>query len=231
MINQRTAGCHVHISGEKCLANELLHIFLARQEDPPFTCSLGNAGPLSTLPPVSPGQAGRQTLVLQDCLALERGTILKNSEEQMAGLPPGWHLACFNVEPCHYIEEETVSLGIRGVFYRTDSLATLKKGVAAIFNNELWFSRNALSASLSSFVRANSPQAIQNGLAAALTRREKEILRLVANNLSSEKIAAQLSISPLTLKTHLRNIYHKIDVPNRMQAIFWANEHRPLLMR
>ena len=55
-----------------------------------------------------------------------------------------------------------------------------------------------------------------------LSRREAEILAHVAVGFNNQEIADKLSISPNTVNTHLHNVYKKINVPNRLQAIFWA---------
>lgn len=52
-----------------------------------------------------------------------------------------------------------------------------------------------------------------------LTRREKEILALLAAGRSNLEISEGLFISPTTVKTHLRNIYRKLGVSNRLQAV------------
>jgi DNA-binding NarL/FixJ family response regulator len=54
--------------------------------------------------------------------------------------------------------------------------------------------------------------------AAELTRREKEILRLVSEGHSNAKLAKMLWVTEQTVKFHLSNIYRKLDVENRTQA-------------
>jgi predicted ATPase/DNA-binding CsgD family transcriptional regulator len=57
-----------------------------------------------------------------------------------------------------------------------------------------------------------------------LTARESEILRLMATGLTNPQIAAQLVIGAGTVKTHTLNIYRKLEVANRTQAIVRAQE-------
>ena len=52
-----------------------------------------------------------------------------------------------------------------------------------------------------------------------LTRREIEILPLLAEGLSNKEIAARLRIAPVTVKTHLHNIYKKLNAKNRIEAL------------
>lgn len=57
-----------------------------------------------------------------------------------------------------------------------------------------------------------------------LTGREKEILARLAAGLSDQQIAAELFLSPNTIRWYNRQIYSKLGVGNRTQAIAWAQE-------
>ena len=59
----------------------------------------------------------------------------------------------------------------------------------------------------------------QAGLLEPLSERELEVLALVALGLSNPEIAGKLYISPNTVKVHTRNIFGKLDVHNRTQAV------------
>jgi LuxR family maltose regulon positive regulatory protein len=60
------------------------------------------------------------------------------------------------------------------------------------------------------------------GLVELLTRRELEILTLLAKQMTNKEIARELFISPGTVKTHTLSIYRKLDVPSRQQAVIKA---------
>ncbi len=53
----------------------------------------------------------------------------------------------------------------------------------------------------------------------ALTQREREVLRLLADGLSNEEIGKQLFISPETVRTHVRKAMEKLDADTRTQAV------------
>jgi DNA-binding CsgD family transcriptional regulator len=53
---------------------------------------------------------------------------------------------------------------------------------------------------------------------AALTAREREILRRVATGARTRQIAAELGIAEPTVKRHLTNLYRKLGVENRVEA-------------
>ncbi|GIW34253.1 MAG: DNA-binding response regulator [Meiothermus sp.] len=56
----------------------------------------------------------------------------------------------------------------------------------------------------------------------ALTPRETEILRLLAHGLSNKRIAQQLNLSELTVKTHVSNLLSKLGLSSRTQAALFA---------
>jgi DNA-binding NarL/FixJ family response regulator len=58
-----------------------------------------------------------------------------------------------------------------------------------------------------------------------LTRREREILVLVAEGHSNRELARRLWVTEQTVKFHLSNIYRKLDVANRTEASRWAHRH------
>jgi DNA-binding NarL/FixJ family response regulator len=61
--------------------------------------------------------------------------------------------------------------------------------------------------------------------ASDLTKRELEILRLVAEGHSNSQLARMLWVTEQTVKFHLSNIYRKLDVANRTEASRWAQIH------
>ena len=65
---------------------------------------------------------------------------------------------------------------------------------------------------------------LQPGLIEPLSERELEVLDLLVDGLSNRQIAAKLVVSLGTAKTHIHNIYGKLDAKNRAQAIARARE-------
>lgn len=66
--------------------------------------------------------------------------------------------------------------------------------------------------------------ASQTGLVEPLSSRELEVLRLVQQGLTNQQIAARLNIAASTVKTHINNIYGKLGVQTRVQALNRARE-------
>jgi DNA-binding NarL/FixJ family response regulator len=58
-----------------------------------------------------------------------------------------------------------------------------------------------------------------------LTSREKEILRCLAQGMSTSAISRKLYISPVTVRNHIQNLLHKLDVHTKLAAVVFAYRH------
>ncbi|WP_172683734.1 LuxR C-terminal-related transcriptional regulator [Desulfosarcina cetonica] len=130
-------------------------------------------------------------------------------------------MALFNVDPdaSAAFERQVIERCIRGIFYLNEPLDRFIKGVKAILQGELWFSRKITSKILVDIHYRRSSVAVAEAM---LTAREKKILIAISSGASNSDIAEECFISPNTVKTHLYNIYKKIGVKNRMEAALWV---------
>jgi DNA-binding NarL/FixJ family response regulator len=61
-----------------------------------------------------------------------------------------------------------------------------------------------------------------------LSRREQEVLRLIAEGYDHQRIATELVVSPHTARTHVQNVLEKLEVHSRLEAVRFALDHRLL---
>lgn len=106
------------------------------------------------------------------------------------------------------------------------------KAVNTVLDGGLWFPHKMLEEFLVRKRQHSSdcPQCKANRITrkrsnVKLTQQEKKILLGLVTGITNTKLANQMSISTHTMKTHLSNIYRKIEVPNKTMAVVWANEH------
>jgi DNA-binding CsgD family transcriptional regulator len=128
-------------------------------------------------------------------------------------------LALFNVDPGAGIETEAIRKKVSGLFYENTPADMIIKGVKAILDGELWFSRNALRDYVLETRDIEDHAPAED---TTLTAREKQILVMLAAGAANKEIADRLCISPHTVRTHIYNLYAKIKTPNRVQAALWA---------
>lgn len=110
---------------------------------------------------------------------------------------------------------------INGVFYVSEDESRMVEGLQGIQRGECYFSQK-----LASYLITHSGNYRYNSSESALlTHREKEILNKLRIGASNIEIARSLFISENTVKTHLYNLFKKIAVKNRTQAVSWANDN------
>jgi DNA-binding NarL/FixJ family response regulator len=78
---------------------------------------------------------------------------------------------------------------------------------------------------INQFVQAARPDPVDPPQLAALTPRERDVLRLVAQGLSNSEIADELVVEESTVKTHVGRILMKLDLRDRVQAVVWSYEN------
>jgi len=83
---------------------------------------------------------------------------------------------------------------------------------------------DSVSAEVAEFVRRPPRDRGPSPALAQLTEREVGVLRLVARGLPNHEIAATLSVSDATVKTHVNHILGKLDLRDRTQAVVFAYE-------
>ncbi|NLL93720.1 MAG: response regulator transcription factor [Clostridiales bacterium] len=113
---------------------------------------------------------------------------------------------------------KTVDIGCDGYVLKDASSALLKEAIYAVYNGEN-FIQPALAPTLNSRLAAKSTSSEK---LADLTRRELQVLKLVADGLFNKEIASRLKISERTVKNHISSIFKKIGVSDRTQAAVFA---------
>ena len=66
---------------------------------------------------------------------------------------------------------------------------------------------------------SSTPPTVETGMVGLLSEREIEVLQLIAEGLTNQEVANRLYLSLHTVKVHARNIYGKLGVKNRTQAV------------
>lgn len=110
-----------------------------------------------------------------------------------------------------------------GVFYTNDTLELLIQGITKVLDGEMWFSRK-LAHEYIRFYRERECSNTSSSYS-LLTNREQQIIKLLGNGASNSEIAESLFVSENTVKTHLHNVFKKINVKNRLQALIWVKEN------
>jgi len=205
----------IYIVARDCMQNELLLGYLTATSMRRCVC----VDDFEYFNSVDVDMIDDQRLILIDCLGFNDSVLFDTIQSIPPSKSSSTILALMNLQARGGVEKTALEFGVRGFFYEHDLIADLVKGINAILSGEVWISRQKLFECLASqkkvSLQADKKQTI-------LTRREVEILRLLSRGGSNESIANSLCISSHTVRTHIYNIFKKIDVPNRLQASLWA---------
>ncbi|RME46470.1 MAG: DNA-binding response regulator [Caldilineae bacterium] len=123
---------------------------------------------------------------------------------------------------------EAIKLGGKGYMLKNTRTADILAMLRGVERGEAAITRRLAARVLSEFARLQSrleqmgPSQDEDLL---LTPREQEILRLVATGASNKQIADQLVLSVSTIKNHIRNIFRKLHLKNRREAVAYARRH------
>lgn len=119
---------------------------------------------------------------------------------------------------------KALDIGCDGYVLKDSNSATLKKAIKSVYDNEGYVEPSLtplLNSSLAKRDMKPSPSELCN-----ITKRELEILKLIASGMLNKEIASQLNISERTVKNHVSNIFRKISVSDRTQAAVFAIKNK-----
>ncbi len=116
----------------------------------------------------------------------------------------------------HYIRD-VQALGAVGYLYKTTDAPTLKAALIAVAAGQSWFPKPA----------PPQPESADDDVfhqKYQLTKREIEIIRLIADGLTTRQIGDQLSVSEFTINAHRRNIARKTGADTPVALLNFARE-------
>jgi DNA-binding NarL/FixJ family response regulator len=104
---------------------------------------------------------------------------------------------------------EALDIGVRGFLLKEAPLDDLARAIQLVARGETY-----VDPALSGAIAGGASERIP-----ALTKREREILRMIADGMRNEQVARTLSISALTVRTHVKNAMVKLEADTRTQAV------------
>lgn len=210
---------YLYVVGKNKLQNDLLLSFLKEKTNFTGKCTKN----LESLNPQTKKGHELPQFLLLDWTGVDRENIWNELGSWRNATSCRCFFAFCNVDPKVEIEKLALSNNIQGLFYKNDPLHIIPKGIFAILRGDLWYSRKTLTKCI--LENNSSHNHFNHAAAINLTLREKEILILMASGFSNKGIAGELCISGHTVKTHVYNIYRKLNVDSRFQAALWAAKY------
>ena len=113
---------------------------------------------------------------------------------------------------------KAVDIGVDGYILKDSESAELKKAIFAVAEGKNYIQPNLIPALNSKMIEKNRDE----GKIDSLTKRELEVLKLLAVGMYNKEVAERLEISERTVKNHVSNIFKKLEVADRTQAAVFA---------
>jgi DNA-binding NarL/FixJ family response regulator len=164
----------------------------------------------------------RPSVVLMDI----RMPVLDGIEatRRIAAAQPSTHvliLTTFGLDGYVY---DALRAGASGFMLKDAPPEEIAAGVRIVAGGEALLAPSVTRAVIEEFARQRPPPAETPTTLGELTRREREVLDLLARGLSNPEICERLVISEATTKTHVARILQKLDLRDRVQAVIYAYE-------
>lgn len=202
------------IVGSNTMQNELLISYL--QPATGLNCSTCSAFDMTG---EIEARSDHKTLFLIDSQGIPLPQILNQIDVGPNSVNSSCLFAVYNLDPDIEISSEALDRGLHGGFFKNEPLDNITKGIKSIMSGDFWYSRKTLS----NYLRQQRATAKLKGeLSSELTNREKEVLLKILSGLCNKEIAEEMNISFHTVKTHVYNIFRKLNVNSRFQATLWA---------
>ena len=215
-MNTQQHNQQVYVVGSQQLQNALLTEFLVKEEIAARSIPSVSDITVATLKEFD------QSLFLVDYHSVDVNEVIAHLLEADQEVENDVLIAVFNVDSDESLSKLAGLPMVNGGFQHDCPQALLSKGIKAIFDGELWFPRAVLQAYL---MKSRTFNKTFSRSEVNLTDREVEVLKVMATGAKNSEIASSLNLSPHTIKTHIYNIFKKINASNRLQAVNWAQEH------
>jgi two-component system nitrate/nitrite response regulator NarL len=112
--------------------------------------------------------------------------------------------------------------GARGVFTRAHSFNALPRCICAVHKGQVWVSNDQIEVLLELIMRLRPLQTVRPGAMASLTRREQEIVRLVAQGMRNEEVSQKLNVTEHTVRNYLSHIFDKLGMSSRVELVLYT---------
>jgi DNA-binding NarL/FixJ family response regulator len=138
----------------------------------------------------------------------------------------------FSMHDTSRMVREVLAAGARGYVLKSDAARHLVSAVEALSEHRLYLTSTVSESVLEGylqFISGDDPEWAQKAAGGAenpLTRREREIVRLLAENMTNKEVAAKLSISVKTVETHRGAIMRKLGLNSIVELIYYALRHK-----
>ena len=141
---------------------------------------------------------------------------------ELMKLEPKPRILILTMHASRQLVHDLLEAGARGYVMKADAGRHLITALETLMEGKLFFTTTVCEILLEGFLDKPMPGRI----APSITRRETEVLRLLAGGNSNKTIATELDISLRTVETHRANIMHKLQLHSLQDLVRYAMKHK-----
>jgi DNA-binding NarL/FixJ family response regulator len=116
--------------------------------------------------------------------------------------------------------------GARGIFYRSHSLKSLSKCIETVHKGQIWAENQDIEHLLNALTHIKPLHLNKSDGMPLLTRREEEVVRLVADGMKNREIALRLKVREHSIRNYIYRIFEKLGVSTRVELILYVFSRR-----
>ena len=120
------------------------------------------------------------------------------------------------------VVDDALDAGADGFLLKRATPEQLVDGIRTVFAGDALVAPAVTRRLLAAHARRRAPDRDRLTLAVPLTEREADVLRSLAEGSPTPRSPRRISVSPETVKTHIKSILSKLGVRDRTQAVVWA---------
>jgi DNA-binding NarL/FixJ family response regulator len=141
--------------------------------------------------------------------------------KQIRAALPETEILIFTMHESEELIREALSAGVRAVVVKSDVEGHLITAVESILKHNVYFSPTVSETLRNALIRGPENTGSSTGTV-ALTERELEVTRLLAEGKSNKEVATALSITTRTVETHRANIMRKLEINSIVELVHYA---------
>jgi DNA-binding NarL/FixJ family response regulator len=145
-----------------------------------------------------------------------------DAARQILATEPRTMILILTIDESEQVMREVLGAGARGFLLKSDAARDLVTAVEALQRHRTFFTSKVAEIVLDGYLSGRDPATVAESSQDRLTRREREVVQLLAEGKTTKEVATILGMSVKTAETHRSNIMRKLNFHSVSQVVLYA---------